>query len=328
MSTTSESSEPAKSSDIGAVLSRLFQRRGILLIAALLFVALALTQPTFLSSNNIKTLFYGVSLEIYVMIGFTLLLIMGEVDLSVGSVFAFAGMIVGYMGFQGVPMAIAVPAGILVGALIGLINGLLVVRLRINSIILTIGTLIAVRGLADVFATLMAGRRFVAPMRSFSKGIVFDLVWTIPTMVVVVLVAEFLLRRSAAAQRLFYIGQNKQSAELYGLNVDWVRIGGFTLSGALAALSGILVASRITNPDVNLGVQLEFSLLTAAVLGGASLFGGRGSILNSAVALLFLAMILNALILLKVDPVLQQLIIGALLIAVVIIDTRLHANRG
>jgi ribose transport system permease protein len=107
--------------------------------------------------------------------------------------------------------------------------------------------------------------------------------------------------------------------------VGWYRVAGFALSGALASISGILVASRITIADVNMGRQLEFTILTAAVLGGASLFGGRGQVVNSIVSYFFLAMILNGLIMFGVEPHLQQVIVGAVLIVIVGLDT--HFNR-
>ena len=111
------------------------------------------------------------------------------------------------------------------------------------------------------------------------------------------------------------------------MSVDRYRIGGFVLSGILAAFAGFLVAGRITIPDVNMGRQLEFNILTAAVLGGASLFGGRGRVLNSTIALFVLAVILNGLIMFGVEPALQQVIVGAVLVSIVVADTRINREE-
>lgn len=307
-----------------AIGSRL-RSYGIIVVAVTVLAFLGLTRSHFMSLPNIYSLFYGVSLDFYCVAGFTILIIMGEIDLSVGSVYGLAGTTAGYLATQGLPIWLCTAAALGIGIFVGLFNGLLVVHLRINSIILTIGTLLLVRGLADVVAAKMAGERYIEAFRDIARARVFSVNWTIIALLVLLTMAEFAMVRSAVGRAIYYIGNNRRSALIHGISVGWYRVAGFALSGALASISGVLVASRITLADVNMGRQLEFTILTAAVLGGASLFGGRGQVVNSIVSYFFLAMILNGLIMFGVEPHLQQVIVGAVLIVIVGLDA--HLNR-
>jgi len=315
--------------DAGYSLTSLARSYGIIFVALVTFVVFSVvSRKAFLSPENIYGLFYGVSLDLYAITGFTLLIIMGEIDLSVGSVYALSGTTAGYLATRGFPTEFGILIGILIGFAVGAGNGLLVVKLKINSIILTIGTLLTVRGLSDVVAATMAGNRYAEGFRAIARARFLSLNWTVPAMFLVVLVLEFVLSRSTSARVLYYIGNNRKSALIHGMRTDATRIGAFVLSGGLAALSGVLVASRITIADVDMGRHLEFTILTAAVIGGASLFGGRGRVVNSVVAYLFLAMLVNGLIMFGVEPVFHQVIVGVILVAVVAADTQLNKEAG
>jgi ribose/xylose/arabinose/galactoside ABC-type transport system permease subunit len=152
---------------------------------------------------------------------------------------------------------------------------------------------------------------------------------TIILMVVLVVVLEILLKRSAIFKKMYFVGENRQTARIYGIKSDRIKIAVFAITALTAAIGGILINARITYADTAIGLGLEFQLLTAAVLGGASLYGGKGSILGSCLGLLFLATILNGMVIFNIEPLLQQLIIGIILIVAVFIDTRLNkVNKG
>src|SRR3984893_16477835 len=161
-----------------AIGSRL-RSYGIIVVAVTVLAFLGLTRSHFMSLPNIYSLFYGVSLDFYCVAGFTILIIMGEIDLSVGSVYGLAGTTAGYLATQGLPIWLSTAAALGIGIFVGLFNGLLVVHLRINSIILTIGTLLLVRGLADVVAAKMAGERYIEAFRDIARTRVFSVNWTI-----------------------------------------------------------------------------------------------------------------------------------------------------
>jgi ribose transport system permease protein len=252
-------------------------------------------------------------------------MIIGEIDLSVGSVYAFSGMFMGYlMVIQKLPLLPALLISLLVCTLMGAITGFLVVRFRLNSMMVTIATMTLIRGLASNFVKRMYGATYPTAMRHLSKIEINDVYLTIIIMVVLVVVLEVLLKRSTIFKRMYFVGENRQTARIYGIKSNRIIISLFALSALSAAIGGILLNSRVTYADTAIGLGLEFQLLTAAVLGGASLYGGKGSMLGSAVGLIFLATILNGMIIFNIEPLLQQLIIGVILIVSVFVDTRLN----
>ncbi len=146
-------------------------------------------------------------------------------------------------------------------------------------------------------------------------------------MIVLVVVLEILLKKSTIFKRMYFVGENRQTARIYGIKSDRIIMSLFALSALAAGVGGILISSRVTYADTAIGLGLEFHVLTAAVLGGASLYGGKGSILGSCVGLIFLATILNGMIIFNIEPLLQQLIIGVILIGAVFVDTRLNKDN-
>lgn len=302
----------------------------IIIITIGLFTFLSLTSDTFLTTRNIYSILYGVSFQFFAIIGFTFLMIMGEIDLSVGSIYAFSGMFMGYMMvMMKVPLLPAMAISLLVCVLIGAGTGFLIVRFRLNSMMVTIATMTLIRGLATYLVARMYGATYPTAMRQLSKVEIGNVYLTIILMVVLVVVLEILLKRSAIFKKMYFVGENRQTARIYGIKSDRIKIAVFALTALTAAIGGILINARITYADTAIGLGLEFQLLTAAVLGGASLYGGKGSILGSCLGLLFLATILNGMVIFNIEPLLQQLIIGIILIISVFIDTRLNkVNKG
>lgn len=297
----------------------------IVLLAASLFIFLALTSENFLTYRNIYSILYGVSFQFIAVIGFTYLMIIGEIDLSVGSVYAFSGMFMGYlMVMKKIPLLPAMGISLLVCTAMGLITGWLIVRFKLNSMMVTIATMTLIRGLASNFVKRMYGATYPTDMRHLSKIEVGDVYLTIIIMIALVIILEVLLKRSSIFKRLYSVGENRLTARIYGIKSDRIVVSLFALSALAAGIGGILISSRVTYADTAIGQGLEFHLLTAAVLGGASLYGGKGSMLGSCVGLIFLATILNGMVIFNIEPLLQQLIVGIILIAAVYVDTRLN----
>ncbi len=304
-----------------------FSSLTIIIITIGLFTLLSFTSDTFLTYRNIYSILYGVSFQFIAIIGFTYLMIIGEIDLSVGSVYAFSGIFMGYlMVMMKVPLIPAMCISLLVCALMGTITGYLVVKFRLNSMMVTIATLTLIRGLASNFVKRMYGATYPTDMRHLSKIEIGDVYLTIIITIVLVVVLEILLKKSTIFKRMYFVGENRQTAKIYGIKSDRIIIILFALSALAAGIGGILISSRVTYADTAIGLGLEFHFLTAAVLGGASLYGGKGSILGSFFGLIFLATILNGMIIFNIEPLLQQLIIGVILIGAVFVDTRL--NKG
>ena len=299
----------------------------IILLTGVLFLFLGLTSATFFSYRNIYTIFYGVSIEYFAIVGFTLLLIMGEVDLSVGSVYGFSGALMGALMLNKMPLYPALLLTIFCSLAFGLLTGFLVTRFSLNSMMVTIGMMALVRGLSWVLIRMLFGRTFPRNYRALARDKIGTINTTIIVMIVLVVVLEICLHRSTFFKKMYYVGENLKTAKLYGIKAETIKMLIFACSSLTAALGGILASSRITHADVTTGDGLEFKVLTAAILGGASLFGGKGSILSSVVGLIFLATILNGMIIFNIEPLLQQLVVGVILIVSVFIDTRLNRSK-
>lgn len=300
----------------------------IYFVCAAAILVLALARRPFTRFTNLYALAFGLSMEFLPVLATTFLLIMGEVDLSIGSVFAFSGVFTGYlMEMLAVPLWAAIPVTLVATALIGLVNGLLVVRFRANSMMITIGSMILFRGVADGLINFLGGITYASEYRAIANVRVGGVHLTLLAMVAAVAVLEFLLVTHVRFRTLYYIGANTRSARLYGVAVDRVKVTVFTVSGALAGLAGILAASRSGQTVWNTGQGLEFKMVTAAVLGGASLFGGKGTVVRSVAGLLLIAVILNGLVMFNIDPVWTNVVVGAVLILAIFVDTRINRER-
>lgn len=298
------------------------------LITLAIFGFLALTRQNFAMAQNLNSILFGVSIDFLAIVGFTYVMVMREIDLSVGSVFALTGTLTGTLLVAGWGFWPAAALALAVAALIGFINGFLVVRFNINSLMLTIGTMLMVRGLANVLANALGGQTYPRAFRQLARTNVFDVRLTVIVMVLLVLAAWGFQRRSALFRRMCFIGENVKSATVHGIRVGRIKIAAFMASAITAGIAGIFTASRITSADVRMGLGLEFVMVTAAIIGGASLYGGRGDLRGSALGLLMLALVLNGMIMYDVEPVFQQFVIGFLLIVTVAFDTIMNRRRA
>jgi ribose transport system permease protein len=305
-----------------------FGRYSIFIFTSVIVLFLSFTRENFFTYNNIYSIVFGVSIEFFTIIGFTLLLIMGEIDLSVGSVFGFIGVFSGFlMLIAGFPVVLALFCGICCAVLIGFINGFLVVKFRINPLMLTLGMMIMIRGVLNAFIRALGGSTYPPGYRAIARFKISEIHFTIILMVITIIILEIFLRKYVGFKKLYYVGENAESARIYGLNSDRIKLLAYITCSVTAGIAGIFAASRSGQTVFNTGLGLEFKMVTAAVLGGASLFGGKGSVLNSFLGLFFLAVILNGMVMYNVDPEWQGVVVGIFLIAAVIIDTRINREK-
>jgi ribose transport system permease protein len=310
-------------------LTRLLEVRELVLIIIILLggFAMCLVSPIFLSAPNILAILLGLSIDALIAAGMTLLLVSGGFDLSVGSTIAFSGIVACIFIKAGIPVALAVVVGICSGMLVGLINGLIVTRWSIHPFIVTLGMLSIVRGFVLILAN---GVTIVELPRSFTmlgQGKVFGVQFPIILTILVILVGDILLRNARYFRQSYYIGGNEKAAILTGIKVNKVKIVSYVIVGALAAMAGVLTASRLGAASVNIGVGEELKIITACVIGGASLNGGEGSVVGAFLGALLMAMIINSLNLLGIDVYWQNVVTGVILISAVVLDTDLKRRR-
>jgi ribose transport system permease protein len=291
----------------------------IALIIALVLV-MSIASPYFLSMANFRAMAAGLVPTGVIVIGMAMLLVSGGFDLSVGSVLALASTACALMMIAGMPIFAAILATLVLGAGIGLINGLLITGFSINPLVATLGTMSVARGLALVFTEGFSLSALPPGFGILGNGSVLGLPLMVWLMVLLVAVGDFLLRRSTFFRQFYFIGSNERAARLSGIRVDVVRVVAYVLTAVLAALAGVLLASRLMSGTPTAGNGLELQVLAAAVIGGASLRGGEGTVLGAFLGAVFVALINNAMTMLAVSIYWQMIITGAVLVVAVAID--------
>lgn len=301
----------------------------LLLAFYLAVIVFAVLFPSrFFSLNNARAILHNLAFDGILSIGMMLLMIAGVFDLSVGAMASMAGVLCGWlMVNQGWPVAVAVPAALLASAVGGLMNGWIVARARVNALITTLGTLGIFQGLAVLIGG--PGVNDLPPgFTVFGQSELLGVQWPVWGMLLLAIVMHYLLRHTSQFRQFYYIGSNAKAARLSGINVDGMQVLGFTLMGLIAGVAGLAFSSRVGAAVSAAGTGAELRVITAVILGGASLTGGKGSIAGALIGVVFMALVTNMLIISRVSSYWQGIVIGVILILAVALDavqTRRHS---
>jgi ribose transport system permease protein len=294
---------------------------GILFPFLALFLVLSLTSPPFHTRDNLLNILDQQSATLIIAAAGTLVLVAGGIDLSVGSTYSLAGVTSGWFALRTNP-ALAILLGIGAGVLVGLANGVITTRFRINALITTLAMSFVVGGCA---ALITKGNLLVL----FDKPAFGDLARTefltvrtsIWLMVGAVIATGLLLATTTAGRYMYAAGGNSEAARLAGVRVDGVRVLAFVLSGAAAGLAGVIDTSRVLSAQASSAdTGLAFTVLAGIVVGGTSILGGEGAVWRTVVGVLFIALIGNGYVLLGLDPLYEQITMGVILLAAVGLD--------
>jgi ribose/xylose/arabinose/galactoside ABC-type transport system permease subunit len=302
-------------------LERYVGRLETLLALILLVVVISLLTPVFLTLQNQMNVLLHVSVIGIVAVGMTFIIIMAGIDLSVGSVLALASVIAASFLKLGVPGVVGILIGLGVGALCGLFNGLVIAKGKTPPFVATLGMMGIARGLALVIA---GGRSIYGFPRDFlvlgQARIGGQLPLPALVFLLVAALGHFLLFHTRLGQYTLTIGDNEQAARVTGIPIDRIKLTVYMISGTLAALGGLIFASRLNAAEPTAGIGYELDAIAAVVIGGTSLFGGQGSILGTLIGVLLVGVLRNGLNLLAVSPYYQQVAIGLALIGAVLLD--------
>lgn len=295
----------------------------VLAVVIVVFVALSIASPYFLTAQNLRTLTIGLAAEGIIVVGMTLALASGGFDLSVGSVMGLAAIVTAYLTVGGLDVWLSAIVGVLLGALIGSINGWLISRVKINPFITTLGMMTIARGLIYVITDGSSLPIYDAPQAflDLGAGSFFGIPIIVIIFVIVALFGDFLMRNSAFVRKVFYVGSNAKAAALSGISVPRVQFTVYLIVGVLAAIAGILSLARFGTATPSTGAGVEMRVISAAIIGGASITGGAGTVLGSVLGLVLLSLISNALVLLNVSVNWQSAISGLILLVAVAVDT-------
>jgi len=302
---------------------------GPLVALLVLVVALTILSDTFLTLTNIFNIGQQVAVLAVCALGGTAVIILGGIDLSVGAVLGLSGAVVGYLYVQtGVPMVVAVSAGLVVGTTAGLVNGLLITYGRLPAFIATLAMMSVARGLALV---LLQGKPLSGYPDSFRNLATYYLGGWIPSSVLIG-AALFALgmvyfRWRPSGRALYAVGANYEVARLSGLPVHRLTMSVYAMAGLLAGVGGVLTTARLGSAQPTAGTGLELDVIAAVVIGGASLAGGYGSLLGTVVGVAIIGVLRNGLNLLNVSSFWQSVVIGSV-IAVAVLAENLRRGRG
>jgi len=292
----------------------------IFMIVVGIVIIMSLSSPYFLHSGNLLAVLLGLSIEAMIAVAMASLMVSGGFDMSVGSIVAFTGAMTAIMLKSGWPIVLAVLVGLLLGAGIGLFNGLIIAKVGINPFVTTLASLSLFRGLTLIVTQGQNISDLPASFNIIGQAKIFGVQTPIVIALLLVIFGDILLRKSRFFRQNYYIGGNEKSARLSGIPVDWMKVFNYVMTGTLAALAGIVMTSRLGSASVTAGNGLELRVITAVIIGGASLQGGEGTVLGAFLGSLVMALITNALTLLGVDVYWQTFIIGATLLVAVLID--------
>jgi len=307
----------------------LFNEIILVLVLILISIILSIGSSKFYSTTNIINILRDSSMVIIAGIGMTMLLITGEVDLSIGSLIAFVGVVTMDVINKTNSVALGVLAGLGVGALTGLVNGLVRIKLRVNSLIGTIAMMMILRGGVYLYS-LAAIQNYHHLDAFFQIGNGYFLFLPIPLIMMILLYVVFLIiiGKSVMGRYLYATGGNYTAAKISGINVDRLKIMTFILNSMLAATAGIILVSRMNSGQPNAGTGFELMVIAGVVLGGTSLAGGEGTLIGTLIGILILKMINNGIIILRLNQDLQIVICGIVIILAVYIDNKRKLARA
>jgi len=297
-----------------------FREFSLIIVLVMIAIGMSIASPVFLNKQNIEAILLALSVEATIAVGMVILLISGGLDLSVGSTLGFTGVAAGLALTAGIPAPISIVLGLIAALTVGLANGLLVAKLKINPFITTLGMSITIRGLLLVIAQGRAVLNLPPSFTVIGQGRLFGIQYPIYVMLALVILGDILLRNTRFFRQNYYIGGNEKAARLSGINVDRVKIVNYCIVALLAGVAGLLITARFGSASVTVGSGTELRVITATIIGGASLNGGEGSVFGAFLGALFMGVLANALNLLGVDVYWQNLVTGMILIVAVVVD--------
>lgn len=289
---------------------------------------MALAAPNFTRVSNILNIFLATSVIGVLAVGATFVLVSGGLDLSIGSQLALTGVTAGVVMRAGVPWSLGLASGLAAGAIIGLVNGFLVTKARIPAFIVTLGMLSAARGLALIVSDGKPIYGFPTPVTWIGQARPLGVPVPVIIFLAIVLLGNFALNHTRFGKHTLAIGDNEMAARVTGISLNRHKVYLYILSGVLAGVGGLLFLGRLNAADPTAGVMYELNAITAAIIGGTNLFGGRGTVVGTLLGALVIGVLQNGLNLLAVPSFYQQVSIGTVLILAVWLDRIRDRREG
>ena len=299
---------------------RVLDRLGVGIVLVLLCVVLALQTEYFLSWRNFSHIFSQTAVTLIMAVGMTFVITTAEIDLSVGSLLALCAMITGVLLEKGVPIPGAIAAGLAVGMLSGFVAGSIVVTWGLPSFIVTLGLLYINRGAALLITDTKPLYGFSESFTVIAKGTVAGIPLPALEALAVVILGQLVLSKTAFGRRVVAVGGNPSAARLSGVSVKRIKLSVFLLSGLCTGAASAITIARQNSATPIIGEGLELDVIAAVIIGGTSLFGGRGTVVGTLFGALLMGVLRNGLTLLDIASVWQKIVIGSVIVVAVLLD--------
>jgi ribose transport system permease protein len=327
MATSDSRAETLRHQAVRDWLARALRSRRTTLLLIILGVGLLLTivQPRFLNPENLTSVVMGMTYDLLMAMGMTLVMILGGIDLSVGSVLGLAGVVTTMLLSKHVvgseiPIPVAILAGLGVAAMCGALNGLGVARLKLAPFIVTLGMMAIARGLSTVLTSGWFISGLPDGYMQIGQGTVANVPYPVYIGLIILFVFNYLLKHWKPLNQAFYVGSNPPAAALSGIRVPLVLFSGYVVSSMLAGVAAIFMTSRLAMGFFQFGLTAELNAIAASVIGGASFAGGAGDLVGTFLGLLLLAIIRNGFVLLHGNPNAQSVVSGAIVFFAIALD--------
>lgn len=316
------SSDPAPKVKANRSLAAFMSDYGIVVAFIVLCIVLSVVSPYFLGVNNLLNVLRQVSINGVLAIGMTFVILTRGIDLSVGSVMAFAAMVAASFASvsAGYPLILPILLGLGAGLALGSVNGVMVARFAIPPFVMTLGMLSMARGLTYIYSDGMPISSLSPSFLWLGQGMVAGIPVPVLLFAAVFALAWFILRYTAFGRYVYAVGGNPAASRLSGIDVRRITFAVYAISGILCGLAGLMIAARTSAALPQAGVAYELDAIAAVVIGGTSLAGGRGRIVGTLFGVLIIGVINNGLDLLGVSSFYQQLVKGAIIVVAVMLD--------
>jgi len=296
---------------------------GLLVLSAILWIL----TPYFLTVSNLLNIAQQTSINAIIAVGMTFVIITAGIDLSVGSIMAFAGVVLAWAIQSGVPIPLALLIGLAVGLVCGVVNGLLITFGKLPPFISTLGMMSVARGAALLFTQGRPISGFSNSFRFLATGEILYIPTPVIIMIIVYIIAHYVLTHTKLGRYTYAMGGNEEAAVLSGVNVKMYKTIVYGLCGMLSGLAAIILTARLNSAQPIAGIMYELDAIAATVIGGTSLVGGEGTIAGTLIGALIMGVLRNGLNLLGVSSFVQQTVIGSVIIIAVLIDMALKKSK-
>ncbi len=307
-----------------SIFDRIKNFKEINLIVIILFICVIMSfaSPYFLTWDNIEAILLSFTTNGIVVIGMTLILIVGGIDVSVGYTMCLAMCVSGKLFLLGWSPWVASLIGLAATSLVGLSIGFFVTKVKLGHLITTLAMLGILRGLCLIITkgTPLSLYKLPVNFKFLGVGKIFNIPFVIIVFFVVVIICDFMFRRSTVVRKVFFVGSNEKAALFSGISVNKVKIAVSVVCSSLAGFAGIIYMARFTSATPTFGQGLEMTAISAAVIGGASLTGGKGTVLGAVLGITLLQLVTSSMILLNINPYWQTFIIGMILLTSISLD--------